>query len=254
MSVASVSHQSLAQSLLARKWGLKDDEDACTVVQSPDHVPFDSMGPKLLEDRVRFKAYVCQIVEIEAADFKTRADSRQISVGDLPLTRVTANFSPVVAATMLPVVRRHLRRIVETIPPSPPEATTPYPPPSPQRPSTPPSERTSPVGVRLTPYDDSGAALTGSTFACDLDAVIGRKHFRRNPEVLSTISRKWVRLNAVDSKWALSKLPDTCPLWYSIDDEPTRHPFKREARIDGRRLYIYHDRNDTALGHVEVVL
>ena len=70
MSVASVSHQSLAQSLLSRKWGLHVDDDACTVVNGTENVGFDHMGLKLLKDRDRLKSYVRQIVGLEIAEIK----------------------------------------------------------------------------------------------------------------------------------------------------------------------------------------
>lgn len=259
MSVASVTHQSLAQSLLARKWGLQVNDDVPTVLQEPDCTDFDHMGRKLLDDRERLQSYVRRIVSLEVCDIKRHQSSggHLVVVDDLPLSRVVDNFPPVVAEHMLPLVRKGVqRRLVDSLgSPSPPrKSLVPH---SQQGPSgavpfssrsLPPSPNT--IVARVTPYDDSGAP-TERIMVCRTDTVIGRRHLDRSSEVLSTISRRWLHFERVDSTDVLCKLAASCPVWYSRGEAAIRVPLKTKIPLDANRLYIYHDRNDTAVCHID---
>jgi hypothetical protein len=277
MSEISVSHQSLAQSLLSRKWGLQVDDDACTVVNGTESVGFDFMGMKLLKDRDRLKSYVRQIVSLEISEIK--AANKKTSVDDLELSRVTNSFSPIVASHILPLVKKQLKSALNMM--NKPEASLAplvivAPPPSPviappqtsvenmslqqqdmkttsqagsmseSRPTLPLKKSTS----RLIPYDDFGDP-TDRVVDCDADTIIGRKHFDRNSEVLSTISRKWLIVKMNESSCVLCKYANSCPIWYSKGDSSLRVALKSEILLDEAPIYIYHDRNDTALCHIE---
>lgn len=256
-----ISHQSLAQSLLSRKWGLHVDDDACTVVSGTERVGFDHMGLKLLGDRDRLKSYVRQIVSLEMAEIK----AKNKSVDDLDLSRVTDNFSPIIAAHILPLVKKQLKSSLhnmneqEILSSS---HTMVAPPPSPiiscqqqQDVKTSEGGSTEPISppmklACLTPYDDSGDP-TERVVECYADTIIGRKHFDRNDEVLSTVSRKWFIVKDKESSCVLCKHANSCPIWYTKGDSSLRVALKSEILLDEAPIYIYHDRNDTALCHVK---
>lgn len=264
MSIVSstLSHQSLARSLLARKWGIQCDDDTCTVIQPVEEsVPYNFMGQLLCRDTERFNDYVRQIVTLEMADLKQQPPMREAAVDELSFARVTENFPPPIAEMMLPVVRKKLKRLTVLTSSSPPsplpeEPTEPIEPPAYKADENKtPEEQTSPQSsfARLIPYDDAGEPDPDNMTVCSSDTIIGRKHLRRDAEVLSAISRKWLRLSKKNSQVVLSKIENTCPLWYSLDDDLTRHPLKTRLVVNAERVYIYHDRNDTALGHIQII-
>lgn len=104
--------------------------------------------------------------------------------------------------------------------------------------------------ARLTPYDDSGQPV-GAVVDCDDGIVIGRMHLQRNLEIMSTISRKLLRVERGASQTLLRKV-GACPLYYTLCDESVRRPFQAEVPLQGR-VYLYHDRHDSALGSIDAV-
>ena len=180
---------------------------------------------------------------------------------------MTDNFSPIIASYILPLVKKQLKSLVneeETF-----SQTIAAPPPSPVPPHTNQTSiqehKTSEEGstesqptssprklARLTPYDDSGDP-TEKVVECNAGTIIGRRHFDRNNEVLSTISRKWFIVKDKESSCILCKHADSCPIWYTKGNSSIRVALKSEILLDEATIYIYHDRNDTALCHIDII-
>ena len=264
MSVASSSHQSLAQTLLARKWGIHDD-DVSTCYEGPSAaVSYDYMGSRLLKDKSRAKRYIALIVEATLNDLRGKGDTLDVAAIDaLRLTRLTRNFPVHVVEKLDPIVRAQLKlRVEPTLPPipdSPPRAPSSPPPPSspalplpppssPSLPPPPPTATTSPLAHFLA-VDDKGDATQRVEWKEGV--VFGRKDLMRNAEVLSTISRRLVTCTrAADGGVLLGRIEGACPLWYSTGDSPTRHALKTSVALADDALHLYHDRNDTAIATV----
>ncbi len=244
--MSSVSHQSLAQTLLTRKWGIQED-DTFTVVPTEPVVSYDIMGKPLLADRRRLKHYVRQIVHLEVADLRTGDRITQIDVDTMDLRRVTDNFPSAVADIMIPQIRAQIRRLLSMI--TPPEeylqgatASTKL---VKNGDSIPKLASDAVVVGTFAAFDDDGEEK--SSIKCADETILGRRNFERNPEVLSTVSRKLFSCHFRDGTLVLSKTPASCPLWFSVAEEVLRQPFKEEISVS-KPTYIYHDRNDTALG------